>query len=308
MAASETLLSIARRLQRKPSHSQISLLLRSSPSLSTLPIRNPGFSNRSLSFLSPKTPGLKPSNPSSISSFIGLHRSLSSSSSSPSEPQPQTETVDSARNPSPSPTIKPISYAVKPADPSSSDEIPPPSPPPLPPRRQRETGGAVFRRPEAAAEQATGVEPRTWTREDIRYVKDLPSITPVSYPTRVAPLPEDKVSASPDEEAPKEEDEQLERERRRIEAEARLRRSIRTTEEEKIPFPTLLKTEKKMQKVVLDLQEAIREVKVSMRFAYMHFASRTLIISYEIRIDCLLSCVWFLIFMGMFVCIIIHRN
>lgn len=291
----------------------MSLLLRSSPSLSTPPIRNPWFSNGSLSFLSSKTPGLKPSNPSSISSFIGLHRSLSSSSSSPSEPQPQTETVDSARNPSPSPTIKPISYAVKPADPSSSDEIPPPSPPPLPPRRQRETGGAVFRRPEAAAEQATGVEPpRTWTREDIRYVKDLPSITPVSYPTRVAPLPEDKVSASPDEEAPKEEvkkeDEQLERERRRIEAEARLRRSISTTEEEKIPFPTLLKAEKKMQKVVLDLQEAIREVKVGMRFAYMHFASRTLIISYEIRIDCLLSCVWFLIFMGMFVCSIIHRN
>ena len=28
----------------------------------------------------------------------------------------------------------------------------------------------------------------------MRYVKDAPSISPVSYPTRVAPLPEDKVT------------------------------------------------------------------------------------------------------------------
>ena len=34
-----------------------------------------------------------------------------------------------------------------------------------------------------------------WTREDMRYVKDAPSISPVSYPTRVAPLPEDRVTA-----------------------------------------------------------------------------------------------------------------
>ena len=33
-----------------------------------------------------------------------------------------------------------------------------------------------------------------WTREDMRYVKDAPSISPVSYPTRVAPLSEDRVT------------------------------------------------------------------------------------------------------------------
>ncbi|KAJ8626630.1 hypothetical protein MRB53_019937 [Persea americana] len=250
MAALETFLSIARRFQGKPLHSQISLLLRrsSSPSLSSPSSRSVGFSNR-------WTP-----------SFLSFHRSLCSSSSSPSDPQPQAEAADSARKASPSATIKPTSYTPKFADPPSSDENPPPSPSPAdlpPPRQQRETGVAVFRQPEAASEQTAGVEPRTWTREDIRYVKDVPSISPVSYPTRVAPLPEDKVSAS----APKEEggnqDQQLERERRRIEADARLRRVFRTSEEEEIPFPTLVKTEKKKQKVVLDLQEAIREVKAN---------------------------------------------
>ncbi|RWR89223.1 Ribosomal protein L1 [Cinnamomum micranthum f. kanehirae] len=135
---------------------------------------------------------------------------------------------------------------------------------PPPPRRQRETGGTVPQQPEAAAEQTAGVEPRTWTREDIRYVKDVPSISPVSYPTRVAPLLEDKVSVSaPKEEEEGKEEQQLEREWRRIEADARLRRVFRTSEEEEIPFPTLVKTEKKKQKVVLDLQEAIREVKAN---------------------------------------------
>lgn len=55
-----------------------------------------------------------------------------------------------------------------------------------------------------------------------------------------------------------------EREKSMIEVDARLRRVFRTSEEEEIPFPTLVKTDKKKQKVVLDLQEAIREVKVSM--------------------------------------------
>ncbi|XXG69422.1 hypothetical protein AAC387_Pa06g2298 [Persea americana] len=250
MAASETFLSIARRFQGKPSHSQLSLLLllrSSSPSPPTRN-RNLGFSNRWI--------------PSP--SFLLLHRSLcSSSSSSPSDPQPQAEAeaVDSARKASPSATIKPTSYAPKSADPPSSSDENPPTPPP--PRRQRETGGAVFRQPEAAAEETAGVEPRTWTREDFRYVKDVPSISPVSYPTRVAPLPEDKVSGSAPEAEEGKEDQQLEIERRRIEADARLRRIFRTSEEEEIPFPTLVKTDKKKQKVVLDLQEAIREVKAN---------------------------------------------
>ncbi|RWR88314.1 50S ribosomal protein L1, chloroplastic [Cinnamomum micranthum f. kanehirae] len=235
MAASETFLSIARRFQGKPSHSQISLHLLPSRN------RNLGLSNRW------------------IPSFLLLHRSLcSSSSSSPSDPQPQAEAeaVDSARKASPSATIKPTSYAPRIADPPSSSDESPPTPPP--PRQLRDTGGAVFRQPEAAAEQTAGVEPRAWTREDIRYVKDVPSISPVSYPSRVAPLPEDKVSVSEGKE-----DQQLERENRMIEADARLRRVLGTSEEEVIPFPTLVKADKKKQKVVLDLQEAIREVKAN---------------------------------------------
>ena len=45
-----------------------------------------------------------------------------------------------------------------------------------------------------------------WTREDMRYVKDAPSISPVSYSTRVAPLPEDRVTAETEAEAEAEEE------------------------------------------------------------------------------------------------------
>lgn len=72
------------------------------------------------------------------------------------------------------------------------------------------------------------------------------------------------ISVSVPKEEEGKEDQQLEREKSMIEADARLRRVFRTSEEEEIPFPTLVKTDKKKQKVVLDLQEAIREVKVSM--------------------------------------------
>ncbi|KAG0465487.1 hypothetical protein HPP92_019651 [Vanilla planifolia] len=59
---------------------------------------------------------------------------------------------------------------------------------------------------------STDIEPRAWTRRDVRFVKDVPKITPVSYPSRVAPLPEDRTAAT--EEAggaygEKEEDDQL---------------------------------------------------------------------------------------------------
>ncbi|XXG67468.1 hypothetical protein AAC387_Pa06g0815 [Persea americana] len=255
------------------SPSPLLLNRRSDGGLRNLPLHSSPLSGKALAFSNLPSPSL--SSPSSRSvgfsnrwtpSFLSLHRSLCSSSSSPSDPQPQAEAADSARKASPSATIKPTSYTPRFADPPSSDENPPPSPSPAdlpPPRQQRETGVAVFRQPEAAGEQTAGVEPRTWTREDIRYVKDVPSISPVSYPMRVAPLPEDKVSVSAPKEEGGNEDEQLERERRRIEADARLRRVFRTSEEEEIPFPTLVKTEKKKQKVVLDLQEAIREVKAN---------------------------------------------
>lgn len=152
---------------------------------------------------------------------------------------------------------------MKPLDPSSTDEDPTPPPTEPLPRRHREETRAYFRQAEAGTEQATDVQARSWTREDIRYVKDVPSISPVSYPARVAPLPEDRVTASTEEEveAPKK-DEELERERKRIETDVRVRRILRT-EEVKVPFPTLIKVDKKPQKVVLDLQEAIREVKAN---------------------------------------------
>lgn len=51
-----------------------------------------------------------------------------------------------------------------------------------------------------------------WSQEDLRYIKNAgPTIAPVSYPPRVAPLPEDKV---PDEGK----DEKMEAERRPTEA------------------------------------------------------------------------------------------
>lgn len=106
-----------------------------------------------------------------------------------------------------------------------------------------------------------------WTREDMRYVKDAPSISPVSYPTRVAPLPEDRVTAEAEaeEEVAKKESEEMEKERIRIEAENRIRRRVFRVEEEKaFPFPRLIKVEKKQeQKVILDLMDAIREVKAN---------------------------------------------
>lgn len=96
-------------------------------------------------------------------------------------------------------------------------------------------------------------------------MKDAPTITPVSYAARVAPLPEDTGSAS----GGGEEGvvtEQMEEERKKIEAANQWRRRVlRVAEEEKVtaPFPMLIKVEKKEQKVVLDLIDAIRQVKVS---------------------------------------------
>lgn len=114
----------------------------------------------------------------------------------------------------------------------------------------------------------------TWTREDARYMKDSPTIlSPVSYPTGVAPLPEDRMAAEGEETVKKGEDkegnEQLERERSSIEADNRLIRRVLRVEEEKLPFPTLIKVENtKKEKVVYDLKEAIQLVKVGVCFSH----------------------------------------
>lgn len=98
----------------------------------------------------------------------------------------------------------------------------------------------------------------------------MPSIESVSYPLRVAPLPEDRVYDSMDE-IVKEESEEMQRERRRIEARERGRRAFRIAEEEEkvvVPFPTLIKSEKKEGKQVFDLMDAIHQVKVSVNASF----------------------------------------
>ncbi|PHU04029.1 60S ribosomal protein L11 [Capsicum chinense] len=111
----------------------------------------------------------------------------------------------------------------------------------------------------------------SWTREDLRYLKDAPKIiAPVSYPTRVvAPLPEDRLDGEKEEEEGKVEvNEEMERERGRIEAQRRgAIRRVLNVEEERISFPTLIDAKsdekKKKKKVVYDLKEAIRLVKAN---------------------------------------------
>ncbi|KAK7342432.1 hypothetical protein VNO80_25384 [Phaseolus coccineus] len=157
------------------------------------------------------------------------HRSLCSSSESNSNP-PAT--------PSQPIPIQPVSYPIKPKSPPpepSSESSPPPAEPQSlrPPSDSR----------------------RAWTREDIRYVKDAPSIEVVSYAPRVAPLPDDKVV-----------DEGVEIERRKIEAENELRmRMAKAVEEErmKVPFPLLIKPKKNEKPPPLELAEAIRQVKAN---------------------------------------------
>ena len=145
----------------------------------------------------------------------------------------------SARYFSSSTPIKPVSYPSKPSDESEAN------------------ANANAPQNDAALKQEIPV----WSREEARYVKDFQAISPVSYAPKVAPLPEDKAEA----EISGEVDEQLKRESRKIEASARVRRAMLIQqEEENVPFPTLIKPEKKRSKVALDIHEAIREVKVDL--------------------------------------------
>lgn len=105
---------------------------------------------------------------------------------------------------------------------------------------------------------------RAWSREDIRFVKDAPSLTPVSYSSRVAPLPEDRVEVKEDREVKEqlESNEELDRERSKIEAgNLDPMRRMLMAEGEKVPFPTLVRPENSKGKVVYDLKEAIQLVK-----------------------------------------------
>lgn len=105
-------------------------------------------------------------------------------------------------------------------------------------------------------------------------MKDAPSISPVSYASRVAPLPEDKASAPREGEGVRE-SEVLEKETKQIDAEIRMRRRVfQVVEDDKAaaPFPTLIKVEKKERKPILDLTEAILQVKVSVNRQFCLFS------------------------------------
>uniref|UniRef100_A0ACD6AHY3 Uncharacterized protein n=1 Tax=Avena sativa TaxID=4498 RepID=A0ACD6AHY3_AVESA len=156
---------------------------------------------------------------------------------------------------SPPPPIKPVSYAPKPPVPpeeAPSSEAPrasPESQDPLPRRFQQQPQNP----------------PRQFTRQEMRFVNEAgPAIAPVSYPSRVAPLPEDRPAEEGAGEGAKEAD--LRGEGERIEREAAWSRRPMfglQVEEESVPYPTLIPVVKRPQKVAIDLVDALREIKAS---------------------------------------------
>ncbi|GMP54822.1 hypothetical protein CsSME_00019860 [Camellia sinensis var. sinensis] len=196
--------------------------------------------------------------------FLEFNRSLCSESAPAAEaekeeaPRPNEPTRRPPK-PTSSAPIQSVSYPVKP---KSEQDLTS-----QPPRRERDYSD----KPIINAEEVRGA---AWTREDIRYVKNIPKLSPVSYPSSrlVAPLPEDRLAedapAPSDEGQVKEErnkDAQLDRETVRIQADnRRFRWALRGVEEERLPFPTLIKQQQQNKdKVIFDLQEAIRLVKAN---------------------------------------------
>jgi hypothetical protein len=158
----------------------------------------------------------------------------------------------------PPPPIKPVSYAPKPKPPpeEAATSLPPDAAP-----------GSK----DPLLQQRLPQQPpqRQWTRQEMRFVKDAePAISPVSYPSRVAPLPEDRPAV--EEEAGAEDG--LREEGQRIEMEASRVRSIfgMPVEVEQLPYPTLIPVEKRPQKVAIVLVDAIRLVKVCSAPDFLH--------------------------------------
>ncbi|KAB2611743.1 50S ribosomal protein L1 [Pyrus ussuriensis x Pyrus communis] len=193
--------------------------------------------------------------------FLSYHRSLSSESDpNPNQNPPQPP----RRQPVP---VEPVSYTLKPKEqslpePDATPQAAQTSPPP-----PQSSGDS----PNPSSQDTRA----TWTREEARFIRDVPSISPVSYPVKVAPLPEDRVAeesgggeggAGKDVDGVKE----LEREKRRIEADGRMRRRLfRVPEEEvAVPFPALIKVEKKESKSILDVMDAIRQVKANAKCSF----------------------------------------
>ncbi|KAK9066825.1 hypothetical protein SSX86_014148 [Deinandra increscens subsp. villosa] len=188
---------------------------------------------------------------SPVSSVSWLRRSLCSS---PSSLQPDPNPNPNP-NPNPSPnetnqnrpqsvSVQPVSYPIKPKDPS-------------PPSHERPDPNTQNSQPQG------NMESRTWSREDVRFVRDFNPSSAVSYPNKVAPLPEDRMQDAGGE--TERTNEEMEAERRKIEAENRVMRRVFRVEEKQAPFPTLLKAEQRQntkgQKVVHDLKEAVLLVK-----------------------------------------------
>ncbi|KAJ4980717.1 hypothetical protein NE237_031554 [Protea cynaroides] len=93
-----------------------------------------------------------------------FHRSFYTSSSKTQSEAWADESVDRLRTPTP---IRAVSY---------------------PERPESSTKRTLVKQPEADSETATTTEPRSWTKEDIRYMKDFPPVSSVSYSSKVAPL------------------------------------------------------------------------------------------------------------------------
>ncbi|KAF7096691.1 hypothetical protein CFC21_098595 [Triticum aestivum] len=155
----------------------------------------------------------------------------------------------------PPPTIKPVSYAPKPQPPP--EEAPRPDAPSAGPDWQDQ--------PTRRFEQQPPNPPRQFTRQEVRFVKDAgPAIAPVSYPSRVAPLPEDRPAEEGAGQGVNEQDLRGEAERIEMNAEW-ARRSVFgvPVEEETVPYPSLIPVAKRPQKVAIDLVDALREIKTS---------------------------------------------
>ncbi|CAN1224003.1 50S ribosomal protein L1 [Linum grandiflorum] len=154
-------------------------------------------------------------------------------------PNPRTQPV----------LVQPVSYAPKPKESTAETD--------------KEAQPREFQNSSARPETRTN-----WSREDARYVKDAPpSVVPVSYAPRVAPLPEDKVEAAG------EDGEDMKTEVRRVETENRAMKRILRMEEQReqtlVPFPRLIVPEKKKEKrALLELMDAIRQVKGNARTTF----------------------------------------
>ena len=109
----------------------------------------------------------------------------------------------------------------------------------------------------------------------MRFVNDAgPAIAPVSYPSRVAPLPADRPAEEVAVEGAKDED--LRGEGERIEREAAWsRRPVfgLQVEEDPVPYPTLIPVVKRPQKAAIDLVDALREIKVCTSSDLLHCSS-----------------------------------